>query len=125
MFSRRIGVMDRSEWDALLNRMGRDDYAMRLALDPAVHEAAVDVREKVKSNTPVKTGNLRDSIEDRQIAVADHEVGTTVWYAPIVESRPPVGPAYGRGAMFASNLDYAEERLRHHLDQRIQLLMGP
>ena len=119
------GVMDLSEWNAMLLRLGMDDHGLRVALDPAVKQAAIESRDKIKADTPVKTGNLRDSIEEHMLAPSDHEVATAVWYAPVVESRPPGGPAKGRGAMFAQNLDYVEERLRLQVDEALQKLMGP
>lgn len=120
----RRGVMDLSEWNALRVRLGMDDQSMRTALDPAVKQAAIESRDKIKSDTPVLTGNLQASIEQHQLAASDHEVATYVWYAPIVESRSPsVGSK--PGAMFARNLDYVEERLRKNLDDHIQRLVGP
>lgn len=118
------GVMDLTEWHALRTRLGMDDNSMRIILDPAVRRTAIEVRDQIKSDTPVKTGNLRDSIEDHMLAPSDHAVETFVWYAPIVESRPP---SHGSkpGAMFARNLDFAEQRLRHNLDDLIQTLVGP
>lgn len=118
------GVMDLSKWRAMMQRLGMDDHGLRVALNPAVRQAAIESRDKIKADTPVKTGNLQDSIEQHMLAPSDHEVATAVWYAAIVESRSP-DVASKPGAMFARNLDYVEERLRVNIADTLQKLMGP
>lgn len=110
---RRNAVFDRSQWDAMYQSItgatpGRATVdSLRRQLDPFVREAAIEIRDKVREDTPVQTGTLQLSIEAQHNGPADHSVITYLHYAPIVEARPPGGPAKGKGAMFAQNLGFA------------------
>lgn len=114
-------TVDRSQWDALMKRFGVGDPQGSLAImDSAVHRAAVSYRDKVREDTPVKTGNLQASIDDAPLGPSDHEVATYVWYAPIIEGRPPNGPK--KGAMFAKNLAYGQQRLNEEVERQLEAL---
>lgn len=110
---RRNVAFDRTQWDAMYQSItgaapGRATAdSLKHQLDPFVKEAAVEVRDKVREDTPVQTGTLQLSIEDQHNGPADYSVITYLHYAPIVEARPPGGPAKGKGAMFAQNLGFA------------------
>lgn len=120
---RGVLTIDRSKWDAMVARLGKDAHANMVAMDPAVADAAKEYRERVQADTPVETGTLQGSIHDTQLAPSDYEVVTHVYYGPIVEGRPPGGPAKGKGAMFAQNLQYGREVLAQKVEQRIEELV--
>lgn len=110
----RQGVsFDRSQWDAMYRSItgaapGRATVdSLRHQLDADVRQAAMEVKEKVREDTPVLTGTLQGSIDLQHNGPADHSVVTYLHYAPIVEARPPGGPEKGKGAMFAQNLGFA------------------
>lgn len=116
-------TVDTAEWDALLKRLGATSADANLgAMDPAVQRAAVRYRDKVREDTPVKTGNLQASIDDVQLGPSDHEVATYVWYSTIIESRPPNGPR--KGAMFAKNLAFGQEVLNEELERLLEAIVG-
>lgn len=119
---RGILSIDRSRFDQMIERLGRDAHANAVAMNPAVAEAATEYRRRVQEDTPVETGNLQSSVHDTQLAPSEYEVATHVWYGPIVEGRPPGGPAKGKGAMFAQNLAYGREVLDQKVEQRIMEL---
>lgn len=119
---RGILTIDRSRFDQMIERLGRDAAANAQAMNPAVAEAATEYRQRVQEDTPVETGTLQGSIHETQLAPSEYEVATHVWYGPIVESRPPGGPAKGKGAMFAQNLAYGREVLDRKVEQRIMEL---
>jgi hypothetical protein len=119
-------VFDKSQWDRLYRSLtgGQpggmlDAYATNTILDPAVERTAEQAREWIRDDTPVDTGTLRESIHARKSAPADWYVETQIHYAPIVESRPPGGPAHGHGAMFAQNLARIETKLAEELSLEI------
>lgn len=126
---RRAVTFDRSSWDKLYEKLtgskpGRATVeGMKRHMDRMVAEVALEARDIIRESTPVITGTLRGSIDVQPNAPADHSVVTYLPYAPIVEARPPGGPAKGKGAMFAQNLAKvtalftrkAEQWLRDHL----------
>lgn len=115
-------TIDRTRFDQMLDRLGRDHHANMVAMNPAVAEAAYEYRLRVQEDTPVETGTLQASIHDTQIAPSDYEVSTHVFYGPIVEGRPPGGPEKGKGAMFAQNLPFARQILDRKVEERIEAL---
>ena len=66
-----------------------------------LHEAGVTVSGSAKQLAPVKTGNLRRSI-DYKVTDDDCEIGTNVEYAPYIEygtARSPTGQPFLRPAL--------------------------
>lgn len=119
-------AFDRREWDAFYARMtGADPRSLSSKAagmgiaDEAVKIAAQRGQELIKADTPVLTGTLQGSIETLQNAPADWSIATFLYYAGIVESRPPGGPARGRGAMFAQNT----ARIQVILDEEVRKLI--
>lgn len=126
----RTVTVDRKEWDALYTsligaRPGQGSEATVLrVLDPAVHSAAKETRKMVAEDTPVDTGLLKSSWTDAKLKDSDHLVANMVYYAPIVESRPPGGPQKYRGAMIAQNLARIEATLIREIVKRLTALIS-
>jgi len=112
-------AFDRREWDAFYLKMTGGRNGSLSVADEAVKTAAQRGQELIKADTPVLTGTLRDSIEVLQNAPADWSIATFLYYSGIVESRPPGGPAKGRGAMFAQNT----AKIQTILDEEVRKLI--
>src|SRR5579883_1482086 len=84
----------------VFNRLPELQGQLRIRASQAVRKAAFDIEARAKAVVPVRTGNLKNSIQTTIESELSTVVGTAVHYAPYVEfgtrrmaPRPYLGPA--------------------------------
>ena len=96
------------------------------ALEKGLGNACLVIERSAKSNAPVKTGNLRNSITHKvSLASLEGTVGTAVEYAPYVEIGTGIYSSQGGGRQGGWFYVDAEGNGHHTMGSRPQPFLKP